>query len=151
MLHHIISRDMIAAADAAAETCETNGKPKLFQKFDFEKRHSKQTYHETRSAMKLCIANSSDDFLFFLDHVYDPFRFQFNLITCYETILFHSILYDIISYDIISYDMISYDMISCDTWVPRVFGPRGARTLGGSPPASQPAKNKTLYGKMYSG
>ena len=28
-----MSSDMIAAADAAAETSETNGKPKLFQEF----------------------------------------------------------------------------------------------------------------------
>ena len=29
--YDMISYDMIAAADAAAETYETNGKPKLFQ------------------------------------------------------------------------------------------------------------------------
>ena len=37
----MISYDMIAAADAAAETCSTNGKPKLFHDFEFEKWHSK--------------------------------------------------------------------------------------------------------------
>ncbi len=31
ILYDMISHDMIAVADAAAETCETNGKPKLFQ------------------------------------------------------------------------------------------------------------------------
>ena len=29
--YDMISYDMKAAADAAAETCETNGKPQLFQ------------------------------------------------------------------------------------------------------------------------
>ena len=33
MSYDMISYDMIAAADTAAETCETNGKPKLFQEF----------------------------------------------------------------------------------------------------------------------
>ena len=34
----MISYDMIAAADAAAETCETNGKPFFFKKSVPEKR-----------------------------------------------------------------------------------------------------------------
>ena len=45
---------MIAAADAAAETCSTNGKPKLFSNFDFENDIIKKN-KQNRKFSEMCL------------------------------------------------------------------------------------------------
>ena len=84
----MISSDVIAAADAAAETCETNGKPKLFHDFWFWKmtlwKHTKTLKFSEmcllQSGIKFCIEKWSNHFLiFFLDQVYALQTFKHNL------------------------------------------------------------------------
>ena len=60
-----ISHDMIAAADAAAETYETNGKPKLFQEFWLWKMTLKNKTKKIKISLKEPQENSvSNDLIF---------------------------------------------------------------------------------------